>query len=280
MPAVDSVQRYIEKLRPLCGELYRRAHVIVGNSDIAEFVLQNAIAEAYARKKEWQGKIGFREALTSSVREEALDELNRAMESGSYERDPDDVMARSLYGELPLETADAAQQQLASRILREKPYLQRALMLKYGCGLSTKEIAFVLQTRHKEVSDALRLFAIRMDRALKKQNGPKGVLERRLVQLSEEALRRPGGDIPDVGTIFQFFDESMEKEKKAGARVGRAVRGILLALGALLCAFLFWLIAVLLEPHTPTQSETPDAAQEMRADPAFVKLSDETQFFI
>lgn len=280
MAATDNVQRYIERIRPLCGELYRRAHVIVGNADIAEFVLQNAIADAYARRKEWQGRIGLREALNASVREEALDELNRAMESGSYERDPDDVLDRSLYSGLTPDVADQTQQMLLARIVREKPGLQRALMLKYGCGLSTKEIAFVLQTKHKEVNDALRLCVIRMDRALKKLGAPKGVLERRLGQISESALRRPGGDIPDVGTIFQFFDESMEKEKKVGARIGRVARAVLLTAGALLCALLFWLIAVLLEPRTSPAPEIPEDRQEMQLDLAFRKENDKTQFFI
>ena len=72
---LDERGEYLSKLRPMTNGLFNAAHAIMGNCELAEYVMQEAVLDAYLQRRKWRESVGFREGLMRSVRVRALDEL-------------------------------------------------------------------------------------------------------------------------------------------------------------------------------------------------------------
>lgn len=243
---------YLQRLRPIYVRLFRMAHAIVGNLELSEYVLRSAIVEAYLRRKEWQGRMGFQEGLEHTVRGVALVELKRMRAAGSFELDWQMPAALAPEGMVP--------QTLWGRLQRESDTTQRIALLYYGCGLTQRQIAQVMRMYAPDVSGRLRRLGSRLLRSAR-LSGQRGrrVLENHLEALMLGALSQPGEDVPEAGAVFRSFERDVEGAKRPRASAGRVVATVLKVVGALVLAAAFWLVAVLLEPTISAPSGPTDA---------------------
>lgn len=260
--SIDEPQGYIEKLQPLYNELFRTSHAIVGNAELAEYVLKKAIYEAYQRRNEWRERMSFREGLHQTVRMVALSELQNLRDAGSFDTDWEPSQ--------PQQELTAQQRRVYQRLMRENAEMIRALTLYYACGLRVTQIAQVMRQKPQQVRDTLYMFRRRIERSRQAEQGGKHTMEDSMEQLLVMMLQSDGEDVPASGPIFRAFERDAAAAPKPRRSVGRIVAISLCSVGALLCAALFWLVAILMEPSTqPTQLIDPQTqSQQMRPTPA------------
>lgn len=259
--AEDDINRFIERIRPFLTGLYRRAEVIVANESFAEYIVQNAITEAYPLYLEGRGRAAFQEGLYALVRNIALDELNSNRNMEDYAQDAEETVEQSLYLNAPYTQDDAIESALYTRVMREKYLLRRMLMLKYGCGLNATQIGNVLNMRAGDVRQRLRILNARLFRGARGTQIP--ALEQRLSQMSIAALNRQSDDVPDMTTIFQLFAENIQSLRGVKRRAPVILHAVLMIVGGLLCAMLFWLISILLVPGDEMLTNTERSGSEI-----------------
>lgn len=257
-PTIDDPQGYIAKLRPCYTELFRTAHAIVGNAELAEFVLKKAVYEAWQRRGEWRERMSFREGLSQTVRMVALAELQSIRSVGSFERD------------WSLLTPDPAaltpdQRQIMTRLQRESPDLNRALMLYYGCGLRIGQIAQVMNKKPAQVRDMIYMLRTRLERSRMRIGGGKHLMEDNLERLLLAMLQQSGADVPDSGVVLRAFERDAAAAPKPRRSAGKIVAAAFIAAFAIVCALLFWLVAILMEPSARPVQDTALAAQTQAA---------------
>ncbi|MEG0934601.1 MAG: hypothetical protein RSJ41_03315 [Clostridia bacterium] len=252
--SIDDPAGYLERLRPLYVRLFRVAHAVVGNLDVAEYVLKSAIVEAYLRRNEWRDRMGFQECLLHTVKAVALVELKGVKQAGSFEIDwalP-----------APEKAGNATQEALYERIERESEATQRMAVLYFGCDMAPKQIAQVLGVRASDVSGRLHRLTSRLSRFVKvdARHG-RGSLEEQMEWLLLEALGTPGREVPEMGAVFRSFERDVYGARKPRASAGRVVGMAVKVLAALALAALFWLLAVLIQPQA-SAPRPPDAQAE------------------
>lgn len=243
-------QEYIEKIRPYCAELYKRAYLITLNAEIAEYVVQSVIAEAYGLFTGWQGRISFREGIFELTRETALHELMLAKDAGNLEQDEEGAYGGLLFaGE---ESAyDPTVQTIEARLRREKPETQRMVMLKYGCGLRLKQIAQATDMRIQDVRARTKMCIARIEHAMKKgqRRLSAQAIEGHVQRLAQQILKTRPIQTPEMTAVFQLFSENLSRQKPSGGFGRRIALGAFTLVGAVLSMGLLWLIAVLLQPR-------------------------------
>ncbi len=250
---IDDPQGYIDRLRGMYVELFRTAHAIVGNLELAEYVLKRAIFEAYLRRNEWRERMGFREGLSQTVRMVAINELQAIRGVGDFEFDW--TMDALCGGQL-------AQDALCARLLRENERTQRITVLYYGCNLRVAQIAQVMRLKPALVRDELTRLRTRLSRGGKWRAQGRHALESALETLAAQMLNQPGEEVPDAGQVYRAFERDAAGSPRARRSAGRIVAAVLCVLGALCCAALFWLVAVMFEPGT---GESRDLYQQHSA---------------
>lgn len=161
--SLDDPQGFLERLKPLYSEMFRAAHAITGNLELAQFVLQNAMLEAYLRRGEWRDRMDFREGLMHAIRLVGLAELRRERRLQPVEQD-----WRGFEESEGLELDPSGVERMRQMVAREKPEMRRMLMLRYGCGLNPLQIAEVMQMRGGEVRQALTRCQSRLERGVVK----------------------------------------------------------------------------------------------------------------
>lgn len=251
--AIDEPRGYLERLKPQYVKLFRTAHAIMGNDELAEYVLRNAIVEAYLRRNEWRDRMGFSEGLLHTVREVALFELRGVRKAGDFELDwvfPAFVP--------PEESAQA----LLSRVLKEGDTIARMALLAHGAGLSAKQVGCALNLPAAEVSAKLGRLNAKLARVLPK-GVRRGALEDALETLMGRALATPGEDVAEMGAVFRSFERDVYGLKKPKPRISRVLGVALRMLFAAFLAAVFWLIAVLVEPSRDNSArQTPTVQAE------------------
>lgn len=226
----DERQEYIQKLRAITNGLFNATHAITGSYELAEYVMQAAILDAYLDRGAWSNTVGFREALMRSIREHALFEIG--------EKDSADIDWRGI--------KESAGFPLISLISEFPVEIQRMIVLKYGCGLSEKQISTVTGATADEVRDALK----RNVEKLERDSGGKGAaksFERELARELRKYMNRPGGAAFDPGTMLRAFEQDIESRRPKRHLIRRLLKWIFLIAAILLCMLLFWIVAVLLE---------------------------------
>ena len=260
--SIDEPSGYLERLKPLYVRLFRVAHAIVGNLELSEYVLRSAIVEAYLRRGEWQGRMGFQESLMHTVRTVALVELKGIRAAGSYETDWTFPEPGGL---------KPSEEMLYTRLMKEGDGMARIVLLHYGADLTVRQIAMVTQLRASDVAAKLRRMESRLSRVL----GAKGrnnaqTLSVHIEVLCRAALNMPGEDVAEMGAVFRSFERDVDGAKKPRASAWRIVGIVLKVLGALTLALAVWLMAVLFEPATSqplpaTSQPLPATSQQLPA---------------
>ena len=251
--SMDDPHAFVERVRPAYNELFQCAYTLTGNLELSEYVLRSALLEAFLRRGEWRERMSFHEGVAYALRAVALTELKRIRGVGGYELD----------WSLP-EGADLTPDEAAirERLSRESIRTQRLTLLLYGCAMKPSQAAQALTLSVPGVREAQRRLLARFQRAA---HLGRREMEGHLESLSEKLLLAPCPDAPDCGALLRAFERDAQSQTARRASAGHLAGMTFLVVGAILCAILFWLLTVLLEPRATTQpsaSQPPQAASE------------------
>ncbi|NLG26233.1 MAG: sigma-70 family RNA polymerase sigma factor [Clostridiales bacterium] len=220
---------FLGRVRPLISGLFNAAHYITGSSEAAERVTREAVMAAYLRMGKLRGRVGFREAVLREIRGRALRVARRATA---------EVDLRPL-------SADADGPMLAF-LAAQPPEQQRIAVLRYGCGLSGAEVARAMGLPRGQVQSELRRLMSRAERQTP-PDGPRITAERMMAQELKRHMYREGGAAFDQAAMLRALEQDAEQIRLPRRVARRIVGATFTALAALLCAALFWLLAVLTE---------------------------------
>jgi len=226
---LDERQEYLSKLRPMTNGLFNAAHAITGNCELAEYVLQEAILEAYLKRHKWWERMGFREGLMRTVRMRALDELSVQEEVEAdwrgFPKDADRPVI-ALLAEAPVE-------------------LQRAVMMRLGCGLTTRQVADILNQPQGALQEEIQRFLFRAERNLRAERTRP--VEREVAVEIRRYMDRPGSAAFDPGSMMRAFEQDVEQRRPRRYVLRTATRLLFMGIGIVLCIVLFWVLAILVE---------------------------------
>ena len=255
--AIDDPHAFVERIRPVYDELFQCAYALTGNLELSEYVLRSALLEAFLRRGEWRERMSFHEGVAYALRAVALTELRRIRGVGGYELD------WTLPEGVNLTSGEAA---LRERLSRESVRTQRLTLLLYGCAMKQSQTAQVLSLSVPGVYEAQRRLLARFQRAARLGRRE---MESHLESLSEKLLKTPCPDAPGCGALLRAFERDTQGQTGRRASAGHVAGMTFLVAGAILCAILFWLLTVLLEPRAPTQpssSRPPQAVTEQASE--------------
>lgn len=233
---VMAPQTFIERVRPMLDGLFHTALLITDNLTAAEAAVQESLLYVYLH-----GDLGSRNALfgqlSRAVRRIAFVRLQEQSLSPYESGDWQGISGMSVVDDPLLST-------LCGLLAQEELPVQRCILLLYGCGLS---LARAAEAAGMDISIAREAVARFRSRTAGTRTD---AFERSLTQLCRRVLAR-GTAAHDVSAVCRAFERDAVTALRGRRKRRINVAGILLAgVGILLCMFLFWLMAVLLEPGT------------------------------
>lgn len=235
-----ALRAWFKRIEPLYPELFNTAHVICGNYDQAEDALRGAILEIWSEGS--SGGMGFRERLRGALREEAL-RLNAA-DDGAIEFTWPGI------GEVMDDTT-------LTQAAREDIEVQRVLMLRHGVGLSPGRIASITGLPVSLVRGTLRRFETKCKRKLPAKERPRfDILISRAMKRQLDS--RTG--LPHPAAVYRAFEAEAATLQTPTHLLSTMIYRVLVVVMAVICAVLFWLFAVLVQPPN-LQSQSPTATQ-------------------
>lgn len=245
----DELRVYFARVRPVYGELFGMAHAICGNYELAEYSLQRAMLEGFALNARYRGRSSFREGLRNAVKRIAFTEAMN-LRSERMESTWDGFRHASLD-----EPADNA---LLELISQEPAELRRLLILRYGCSLSASRAARVLDISADEARSKLSRFEARIKRRL---GGKQRIrFDSMMEDACREELKSAAAGAPDMGAAYRSFEVEVSQAKApVKHRASKLAAGVICGVLALVCAFAFLLLAVLLVPQPIDYSEANGA---------------------
>ena len=226
------IQSFIKRLRPSMRFFYRAAYAITADRQMAEYALGEAISKAYMKGSAPTESLGFRDNMLAVIRECALERLRSEPSEGEWEGffpDP--------------EKPD----RLSELVARESLAVQRMSVLRYGCAMTIREIAALMQTDSGSVQDELNRSRLRIERAMSRENRPVRPFDRMAMRSIRQTMNRESGDQVDVEYILRDFEAEIAGRRRPRRVLMRLGKGLLLGLIGLLFAVLLWLLAVLME---------------------------------
>lgn len=244
-PEVEEFQLYFTRIRPIYHQLFNIAHAITGNCDQAEYCLQYAMLDCWSAGDANASHHGFREGLRSSVTRSALK-----------------CPSETEYDWPGLQTDSESEDPLIKLIAQESKDLQRLLTLRYGCSLSPRRIARIVDWDLNRVQTLLKRFEARTRRRL--STGDRRRFDSLIVRTVRSLLNQPNPLAPEIGSTFRTFQAdaaSITRPSRLPARILRAVLAVILAI---FCVVAFWFTAVLMQPavlEKPVLIETTEQTE-------------------
>lgn len=235
----EQLRAYFKRVQGACPALFNMAHAICGNYDLAEYALRSALLSVWQENP--QNSLGLHDKLRSQLRRIAL----RIAFSDSAQR------AERTWNGLRAPETDPILDQAA----QESPEMRRCLVLKYGCGLSVGKIARLTGVPASQLKTGFERFEVRCRRRLSPKE--RRHFDGRIAQSMEDWLLRVGPDMPESAALYRAFESEAAQMNVNSHRVSRFVGRILLFVLAVLCAFVFWLYAVLSQPAVLENPESP-----------------------
>lgn len=226
----DALRAFFGRVTPTVPELFNMAYAICGNFDLAQYALGCTLMEAW--NGDVHGGMGFREGLRNTLRRVAV-------EAALGERGSASEMT---WDALSGESDDPLMRLLAA----ESTEVRRTAALRYGCGLSLARIARltgVSQVRAKELLERFERAAVRRLPPQERRHA-----EQRLAKAVRREFERAGEDMPSLGLIYRAFEAEAAETRRPRHLASRVFKRLLAGLLAVLCALLFWLAAVLVQP--------------------------------
>ena len=235
-----SPQAFLERTRPLLGGLYQVALLITDNAEAAETALRQALVETYLSDTDPRDRRALRERMRRETRSFALEQRREQNESEWETGDWRGVAGTTL----PEESAT-----LFSHFSQEDRRIQRLLLLRFGCGFPAARAAVIADMPGSQASEAIAAFRARSASAGRE------AWERTMARMCRRLVEEPGG-APDMSAVCRAFERDAVGNFHV-KRKRRNIPGIIFCvIGVALCALLFWLIAILLEPsHAPQEAE-------------------------
>ena len=224
----EEIRLYFARVRPLYHELFSMAHVICGNYQQAEYALGSVILMGWNSRRHFRSARGFRENMRADMRRIALSRVDPATEITWEINDPGD--------------GDSAPCLAA---IDEDPAVIRTVMLRYGCGLSMKEVSRVMGQPRRQTEQTLRRF---MRRFRRRMGGSAAKIEAIIQEMCREELAG-GAEAPDIGAIFRTFEAEASQNYRPGTRLaGRIAACAAYVLLMLMLALAIWLASAVLRP--------------------------------
>ena len=231
MQNTDVLRSFFTRVTPAIPELFNMAYAICGNYDLAEYVLQFTLMETWSGDS--HGGMGFREGMRNTLRrvavEEALEPRENALEftwDGLAEGGDDPVL----------------------RLLaQESTETRRAVALRYGCGLPAAKIARLMGVSTNRVKELTDRFSRNAGRSLAAEERHR--FEQKLAKTVDRAFDRASAEMPSLGLIYRSFEAEALETRRPKHLASKLVKRVLAAALAVVCALLFWLAAVLIQPN-------------------------------
>ncbi|MBQ9952096.1 MAG: sigma-70 family RNA polymerase sigma factor [Clostridia bacterium] len=226
----DALRAFFGRVTPVLPELFNMAHAICGNYDLAEYALQYTLLEAW--RGESRGGMGFREGLRHTMRRIALQEaLSSRQSAREYTWDG-----------LTAPDGDALMELLAA----ESADMRRVVALRYGCALPQAKIAKLMGIPSARVKELLSRFERHAARRLPAQEVRR--FEARLSRAVGRAFGVQSDEMPSLGVIYRAFEADALETRRPRRLVSKMIRRALIAVLMVVCAVVFWLAAVLIQP--------------------------------
>ena len=253
----EELQLYFARIKPIYRELFAMAHAICGSFETAEYALQQAIQAGWGEQSKRRPRAGFRERM----RELLCDTAVREAVKQSGEAEPTWNGFESPAADLDMDEAaedayDPAERAVFEEIAAEALPARRLLLLHYGCGLTPKQSARVTNASVQRVQEELDRFTARVKHRLpaRQRRHFETIMER----LARDELLRTDAAIPEPGSVYRRFEAEVAEGGRVSHRwLSRAVNAVIVLLLAAVCAGLFWLVAVLMQP--PEAVPAPEA---------------------
>ena len=234
----EALRAWFKRVEPMVPELFNIAHAICGNYDQAELALRGAILEVWAESAD--GGLGFREKLRGAVKQEALNQLQAGQEA--------DFTWPGF--------AEVDEPAIQKQLNRENLENQRVLMLRHGVGMTPGRVAQLTGMTSAQVRGILERFESRCRRGLPAQD--RGRFDALFGKLARAQLASRVG-VPLPGAVYRAFEAEASRLEVPEHRVSQVIDRVVVFLMALVCALLFWLFAVLVQPPGIEAPETTPA---------------------
>ena len=250
----EQLQIYFSRIKPIYRELFGMAHVICGNYETAEYVLQRAVLEGWTRNERSVRRVGFRESVRAELKRIAMQEAGR--QKADVEMTWNGLVPDAIEDVVDAELDNPEDILLLQEIHKEDVEMRRMIMLRFGCGMRAPVIARLLGMTVKQVQSKIEQFEARTRRKLPAKL--RRHYDATIVRVVREDLRQTSANVPDPGTVYRTFEVEASQGKKSPRKyASRALGAILFAVLALLCAAIFWLIAVLIQAPQTEQPAAP-----------------------
>lgn len=233
MQTPEALHSFFTRITPAIPELFNMAYAICGNYDLAEYVVQYTLMEAWIGES--RGGIGFREGMRHTLRQVAVEE---ALE-------PKETEPEFTWDGLKDESDDPVLKLLA----RESLETRRAVALREGCGLPLGRIARVMGISVGRVQEILNRFERSASRKLPASDRAKR-FDLRLSKSVHRAFERADAGMPSLGVIYRTFEAEAQETRRPTHLVAKIFRRVLLIVLAAVLALVFWLGAVLIQPQS------------------------------
>lgn len=226
----DAIPAYQKKLTPMLRGLQRAAYAMTGNRSISEYALHTALVEAYMRRSDWHGRLGFREELLRALRAVTLTDAARIRRAeqdwpGLLPDDSDPVIAV---------------------LTDEDVEVQRVVALRFGCGLTPREIALLTGMRQDAVREIASSFRLQAERSLKRAGKPIRQSDKTIAYALRRNLNREGDDVLLPGQVLRTFEQDAQSMRPPRHLIRKTFKWIFGILWALLLAAMFWGAMVLM----------------------------------
>lgn len=242
MQSSDVLRAYYSRVVPVIPELFNMAYAICGNYDLAEYVLQYTLMEAWVGES--HGGMGFREGLRNILRRAAMEETLE-MRTRTPEFNWNGFAAES-------------DDPVLGPLAREGIEVRRMVALRYGCGLSQAKISRLTGVGAGRVRELLDRFERRVRRNM--TAAEKRRCEAQIAQAIRREFSRRDDSMPSLSAVYRSFESEASETQRPRHLASRIVRRAVLVTLALLCAVTFWFAAVLIRPvslEMPSSEEQP-----------------------
>ena len=226
----EEFRLYFARVRPIYNELFSMAHVICGNYEQAEFALSTVILTGWHNRRSFRSARAFRENMRADMRHIALAQAS----------------AGEITWELrPADDDDDGIPRISD--IQDDPSVLRAVMLRYGCGLSLKEISRITGQTRRQADRMLKRFVRRLERRLNASR-PEALLEDMCIN---EMTAAAGA--PDAGAIFRNFESEAERSYRPGGRMAkRVISAVCYILAVIIACGAIWFVSALIRPSRIT----------------------------
>ena len=154
----------------------------------------------------------------------------------------------------------AGGEEVRGYLARQESEVRRAAALTCGCGCSAARAARIMRLSQNRVRSELNDLL----RALQEKFGYEDArsARRALTASVRRSFREKNASMPPVSAIYQSFMREIEQEKPSRHLPSRIIRGIFAMLMVVICIFMIWLAAVLIQPDPlETAASGADASE-------------------